>query len=166
MTRSLNMIEQETTQKIYEQDLQLWIKTTIQQLQNQEFTALDIEHLIEELTDLGKSDRTRFISNLKILLAHLLKLKIQQDAPSTMKQSWFNSVDEHRERILDDLSDNPSFKSFLEEAIQNAYPSAKKLAIKEGKRAQFGVIIHPEKDYPDDCPFVISQILDEDFYGL
>jgi hypothetical protein len=70
----------------------LWIQKTIHQLESQEFDALDIPHLIEELKDLGKSDKTSFVSNLKILLAHLLKLHVQADAPDTMRQSWLNSI--------------------------------------------------------------------------
>jgi hypothetical protein len=42
---------------LYNRDLQLWIEQTIQQLQNREFVSLDIEHLIEELVDLGKSEK-------------------------------------------------------------------------------------------------------------
>ncbi|MTJ08524.1 MULTISPECIES: DUF29 family protein [unclassified Anabaena] len=41
--------------RLYDSDLQLWIEQTIKQLQNREFASLDIEHLIEELVDLGKS---------------------------------------------------------------------------------------------------------------
>jgi len=33
---------------LYDQDLQLWIEQTIQQLQNHEFEALDIEHILDE----------------------------------------------------------------------------------------------------------------------
>ena len=70
---------------LYDSDLQLWIEQTIQQLQNHEFESLDIQHLIEELVDLGKSEKNTLRSNLKILLAHLLKLKIQHDEPDSMK---------------------------------------------------------------------------------
>ena len=59
---------------LYEHDLQYWIEQTIQQLRNREFGALDIEHLIEELVDLGKAEKNALKSNLTILLAHLLKL--------------------------------------------------------------------------------------------
>ncbi len=31
-----------------------------------------------------------------VLLAHLLKLKIQGDAPETMTGSWYDSINEHR----------------------------------------------------------------------
>ncbi len=151
---------------LYDRDLQLWIQQTIQQLQNHEFGSLDIEHLIEELVDLGKSERNTLKSNLKILLAHLLKLKIQHDVPDSMKASWYSSVVEHRQRVLDNLADTPSLKSFLVEAVEKAYPDARKVAIKEGKLAKFGVPIPSESEYPITCPFSIDQILDEDFYGL
>ena len=151
---------------LYDRDLQLWLEQTIQQLQNHEFESLDIEHLIEELVDLGKSERNTLKSNLKILLAHLLKLKIQHDVPDSMKASWYSSVVEHRQRVLDNLADAPSLKSFLVEAVEKAYPDARKVAIKEGKLAFFGVRVSQESEYPMICPFSIEQILDEDFYGL
>jgi hypothetical protein len=152
--------------KLYNSDLQLWIKQTIQQLQNREFTSLDIENLIEELISLGKSERNTLRSNLKILLAHLLKLKIQHNVPDSMKTSWYSSVVEHRQRVLDNLADTPSLKSFLIEAVEKAYPDARKLAIKESKLAKFGVRIPEESEYPIICPFGVEEILDEDFYGV
>ncbi|MEB3227684.1 MAG: DUF29 domain-containing protein [Synechocystis sp.] len=150
---------------LYDQDFQQWLSQTINHLENQQFDQLDIEHLIEELTDLGKSDKRALESNLMILLAHLLKVTIQPDAPEMMKESWFDSISEHRQRILYDLKEIPSLKSHLETAIAKAYPSARKLAIKEGKRARFGVRVPAEKEYPRQCPFTIAQILDEDFDG-
>ncbi|WP_016950457.1 DUF29 domain-containing protein [Anabaena sp. PCC 7108] len=150
---------------LYDHDLQLWISQTIQQLQNHEFESLDIEHLIEELVDLGKSERNTLRSNLKILLAHLLKLQVQHHVPDSMKASWYTSVVEHRQRVLDNLTDTPSLKSFLVEAVEKAYPDGRKIAIKEGKLAKFGVRVPEESEYPLTCPFLIEQILDEDFYG-
>lgn len=150
---------------LYDQDFQLWLSQTINQLENQQFDQLDLEHLIEELTDLGKSDKRSLESNFIILIAHLLKLKIQHDAPEMMKGSWFDSVSEHRQRILYDLEEMPSLKSHLETAIAKVYPSSRKLAIKEGKRAKFGVRVPLEKEYPLNCPFTVEQILDEDFEG-
>ncbi|MBW4620866.1 MAG: DUF29 domain-containing protein [Cyanosarcina radialis HA8281-LM2] len=151
---------------LYDRDFQLWLDRTIHQLKNREFGSLDIEHLIEELTDLGKSEKNALRGNLTILLAHLLKLQIQHDAPDTMKASWYDSVIEHRQRVLDNLSDTPSLQSFLSEAIEKAYPNARKVAIKEAKLAKLGVRMPEESEYPTTCPFAIEQILNEDFYGL
>lgn len=151
---------------LYEQDFQLWIQSTIHQLKERDFNSLDIEHLIEELVDLGKSDKTSLESNLEILLAHLLKLKVQNDVPETMQGSWYSSVDEHRSRIKKQMSKIPSLKPYLVTVIPEVYPDARKLAIKERKRAKFGVHIPDEKEYDLTCPFSVEQILDEDFYGL
>ena len=150
---------------LYDHDLQLWIEQTIDQLKNREFELIDIEHLIEELIDLGNSEKNRLKSNLKILLAHLLKLRVQFDAPDTMKGSWYSSVLEHRQRVLDNLADTPSLKGFLGEAVEKAYTDGRKLAIKEGKLARFGLQIPEESKYPLSCPFSLEEILDEDFYG-
>lgn len=153
-------------QTIYEQDFNLWLETTINNLKNHNFAALDIDNLVEELKDLGKSDQSSLESNLVILLAHLLKLKVQSDAPEMMTRSWYNSVDEHRTRIDKQLSKIPSLKRYFDTVIEQCYQTARKLAIKEGKRASFGVRIPTENEYPTKCPFDPDQILDEDFYGI
>ncbi|NCR78313.1 MAG: DUF29 domain-containing protein, partial [Microcystis aeruginosa K13-06] len=54
---------------LYEQDFQVWLATTISHLQKREFAALDTDNLIEELTELGKSEKRTLESNLMILLA-------------------------------------------------------------------------------------------------
>lgn len=46
---------------------------------------------------MGHSDRKALESNLMILIAHLLKLKIQNNVPEAMKGSWYDSVVEHRQ---------------------------------------------------------------------
>jgi len=153
-------------ENLYDQDFQEWIQKTIEHLQKSEFEQLDREHLIEELQDLGRSEKRSLESNLMILLAHLLKLKVQKNVPEMMQQSWLDSVDEHRKRIQKSVRETPSLKAFLPSAIESAYPDAYQLAIKEGKRAKFGVSIPKEIDYPLTCPFSVTEILDEDFYGL
>jgi len=85
---------------LYEEDFGLWIEQTIQQLKRRDLESLDIEHLIEELVDLGKSEKNALRGNLMILLAHLLKLQVQHDVPDMMKGSWYSSVLEHRQRVL------------------------------------------------------------------
>jgi hypothetical protein len=154
------------TATLYDLDLNRWIEQTIRQLRNREFEALDIEHLIAELTDLGKSEKNALKSNLTVLLAHLLKFRVQSDVPNRMKGSWYGSVLEHRQRVLNQLADTPSLKSFLPEASETAYADARKLAIKEGRLAQLGVRIPDEGEYSTTCPVAIAQILDEDFYGI
>ncbi|AFZ22504.1 protein of unknown function DUF29 [Cylindrospermum stagnale PCC 7417] len=151
--------------QLYEQDFNLWRESIIEQIKQHQFNDIDWEHLLLELEDMGKSEKRSFISNLTILIAHLLKLTVQSDAPEMMKGSWYSSVTEHRFRIKKDLEENPSFKNYITEVISQAYFDARKLAIKEGKKAKLGVRKPAEEEYPLDCPFLIDQLLDEDFYG-
>ena len=62
-----------TSNLLYEQDLNLWLLTTIKQLQQGDLNRLDIEHLIEELEGLAGRDRRELESRLEVLLSHLLK---------------------------------------------------------------------------------------------
>ena len=152
-------------QELYEADFQSWVQETISALERQDFAHLDIQHLLEELAELGRSDRKALASHLLILLAHLLKLRVQADAPEMMKGSWLVSVAEHRQQVLFDLQETPSLKSYLGEAIEKAYPQARRLAIREGRLARFGVCVPDEREYPLECPFGLDQVLDEEFYG-
>ena len=46
-----------TTKTLYEVDYSLWVQETAKQLQNQNFDALDLENLIEEVLDLSRRDK-------------------------------------------------------------------------------------------------------------
>ncbi|MCE2695978.1 MAG: DUF29 domain-containing protein [Nostocales cyanobacterium LE14-WE4] len=151
--------------QLYERDFNVWRETIIKKIKQQDFNDIDWEHLLLELEDMGKSEKRSFVSNLTILIAHLLKLTVQADAPEMMKGSWYSSVTEHRFRVKKDLEENPSFKNYLHEVIFIAYADARKLAIKESKNAKLGVRKPEETEYPLDFPFTIEQLLDEDFYG-
>jgi hypothetical protein len=155
-----------TESELYERDFQLWLTATIRQLEQGDFQALEVSHLVEELKELGKSDKNALEGDLMILLAHLLKLKVQSSAPESMKSSWYRSVIEHRERVIALLENTPSLKSHLAIAINKTYPKGRKVAIEESKFADFGISIPPEEEYPLDCPFPLEKILDENFYGL
>jgi predicted DNA-binding ribbon-helix-helix protein len=150
---------------LYERDFNRWIEVTIQQIQERRFQEVDWQHLLEELADMGKSEKRAFTSNLMVLLAHLLKLQVQADAPDSMKGSWYDSVVEHRARVKADLADNPSFKNFLDEAVKKAYKEARNLAIKQSKLAKLGIRQPSESEYPLECPFSCDQLLDDNFYG-
>lgn len=143
------------TNQLYDQDFNLWRESIIDQIKQHRFNEIDWEHLLLELEDMGKAEKRSFKSNLTILIAHLLKLTVQADAPETMRGSWYSSVTEHRFRIKKDLEENLSFKSYINEIIYQAYTDARKLAIKESKNAKLGVRKPSESEYTNDCPYLL-----------
>ena len=58
---------------LYEQDYYHWLVVTAELLKAGKLIELDTSHLIEEIEDLGKSQRQALKSNLRVLLMHLLK---------------------------------------------------------------------------------------------
>jgi len=122
---------------------------------------LDKEHLIEELEGMANRDRNELVSHLVILIAHLLKWQFQlnqlNERWSDFKgSSWRASIIEQRYRLKDQLESIPSLKRSLEEAITKAYPKAVSLAVKETGLSP--------KIFPKECPYLIEQLLDDDFY--
>ena len=74
----------------YEQDYLLWIEETVDQLRSKNFDRLDVENLIEEVLDLGRSQKRELKSRLGELLEHLLK-RIYVTMPDCYR-GWVESI--------------------------------------------------------------------------
>jgi len=148
MTAELNA----QRQSLYETDYLKWIDTTIDQLKQQNYADIDWENLIDEIEDMGRSARKGFRSSLVILLTHLLKWQFQ---PERRSNSWKASIVEHRRRILEDLEESPSFKSYLEQVFAKCYEAAIDQA-----SAETGL---PESTFPRSCPYTSTQLLEAGF---
>jgi hypothetical protein len=60
----------------YEADFYAWTMEQAQLLRSGEFSELDIENIAEELESMGRSDKREIESRLTVLLAHLLKWRV------------------------------------------------------------------------------------------
>jgi hypothetical protein len=138
---------------LYETDYLQWIETTIEQLRQRKYEAVDWKNLIEELADMGRSERKSLKSNLVIVLLHLLKWQYQ---PQNRSGSWKGSIVEHRRRIRDDLADSPSLKPYLREIFARCYADAVEQA-----SAETGL---PSDTFPSECPYTEAQALESSFF--
>ncbi|PZD73091.1 hypothetical protein C1752_02832 [Acaryochloris thomasi RCC1774] len=140
-------------QQIYETDFVEWVDRAAELLKQGNFSELDIEHLVEEVEDLGRSQRQALKSNLRILLIHLLKWQYQSDKRSS---SWISTVNEHRDRIYDLLEDSPSLRNRLLEDFAKTYTQARKRAASET-----GLDI---SKFPAECLYAPEQVLDDEYW--
>jgi len=145
----------------YEQDFQQWVEHHITLFKEKRLTELDIEHLIEELEDMGKSNKYELNSRFTALLAHLLKWQYQykqlQDQWGTFTGgSWRGTITEQRLQITKLLRKNPSLKRYLADTLIEAYPDGLKIVA-----AETGL---PKTTFPEICPYTLEQVLDENFY--
>ncbi|NJL83928.1 MAG: DUF29 domain-containing protein [Chloroflexaceae bacterium] len=137
---------------LYETDFYAWIQQQIELLQAEKWQELDRTNLIEEIESLGRKERQELRNRLGILLAHLLKWQFQ---PTNRSNSWLSTIREQRLQINLLLSDSPSLKSYLSEALAIADELALTLALQE---TQLG-----EEIFPETCPYTLEQILDSQF---
>ncbi|WP_250122723.1 DUF29 domain-containing protein [Chroococcidiopsis sp. CCMEE 29] len=106
---------------LYEQDYYLWLEQTAKQLALGRWNEVDVTNLVEEINDMGKSERRALESNLTVILLHLLKYKYQ---PTHRSNSWLASILEHRLRIKKQLKESPSLRPYLEKVFSECYSDA------------------------------------------
>ena len=110
MTRELET----NRQSLYETDYLKWIQTTVEKLRVGDYPNIEWENLIEEIEDMGRSERRSLKSNLIIVLTHLLKWQFQ---PELRSGSWKGSTVEHRRRIREALKDHPALNLILKRCL-------------------------------------------------
>jgi hypothetical protein len=138
---------------VYRQDYQRWLDGQIALLRAGRLDELDVEHLIEEMEEMGIGNRRALSSHLIILIAHLLKWQFQ---PEHRCSSWRGSIIEQRVQIEDLLETAPSLKRTIPELVGRVYPKALKIAIQETGIAA--------SRFPRESPFGPEQLLDGEYY--
>lgn len=139
-------------QRDYEQDFYAWTLRNAELLRQGRFSEIDVEHLAEELEDMGKSERRALESHLRTVVLHLLKWRFQ---PALRGASWRQSVRNGRIAIRNILRDSPSLARQLPEMLTDEYPAARADAADETGLG--------EPAFPKVCPFTLEQVLDADF---
>lgn len=140
------------SQTLYEIDYLQWIDTTVEKLRSRDYANVDWESLIEEIEDMGRSERRSLKSNLIIVLVHLLKWQFQ---PECRSGSWEGSIVEHRRRIREAISESPSLQPYFESLFAECYLQAVKQAKAETKL--------PLETFPRLCPYELAEVLNDQF---
>jgi len=154
-TQAKNQVQTEQAishRDLYEKDFCLWVEMALELLQEGNLKDLDLENLLEEIEDMGNSQKQALESNLKVILMHLLKYKYQ---PEKRSNSWLYTLTEHRQRIRKAFKNSPSLKRHFLQEFADVYLDAKKLAAIET-----GL---PSHTFPPESPFTPDQVTDEEY---
>ena len=137
----------------YEADFYQWSLEQARLLRSGEWKSVDVEHLAEEIEDMGKGVRREWESRLKVLIVHLLKWVFQPELRGT---SWQLTIQEQRDQLHELLADNPSLKNQMTASLDRTYPRAVKRTALETSLI--------EETFPTECPFRLEDILNESFW--
>jgi len=139
---------------LYDEDFFEWTRRSAELLRAGQFEQADIEHVAEEIEELGKRDLKELHRRARALMAHLLVGQLQ---PANQSSSRLSPVTEEQIWLENLLEQSPSLKSKLAQELPACYAEAVRLAIAMARTA-----VGRER-FPAECPFTVEQILGSDF---
>jgi hypothetical protein len=138
---------------LYEIDYYAWTQRQVELIKKRRWEELDLDNLLEELEEMGKSSKSALESRLEILFMHLLKWQFQSENRSN---SWKASILEQRQKLEKLLKENPSLKLKLADIVYDVYEDARISASKETNL--------PLNAFPEVMPFTYEQAMNPHFW--
>lgn len=138
---------------LYDTDFAEWTARNADLLRQGRLEEADLEHIAEEIEDLGKNWHRALDSHVYQLMIHLLKCQFQPDYPG--RNGWSRTILAQRIEIEKLLDKAPSLKNKFRETLAQNYAYALKLAAFET-----GL---PASTFPAVCPYTPELLLDETF---
>jgi len=147
--------------ELYESDFYVWTQRQAEALRRLAATRpnldLDFPHLIEEVEDLGTSQRDAVRSQLRRILEHCLKL--EYSVATDPRGGWYDTILDARAELDDKLS--PSLRRDLEQHLPRLWSQAR-------SKADNGLRRFGEADaadvLPADCPYRLDDLLSDGWY--
>jgi hypothetical protein len=136
----------------YEQDLVLWANEQAALLRAGRFSELDIEHVADEIEDVGKAAENELERRLGELLVEVLKWQCK---PAHRCLAWTREIALLRSIAEGCFKEAPSLRVLLadSEFVNNVWSDALVAVIADTGR----------DDFPDECPWPMSTLLAPDW---
>jgi hypothetical protein len=142
------------TAQLYERDFYAWAKAQAELLRAGQYSDLDLEHLIDEVDDLGESLKRSARSRIRTIIEHLLKL--EHSPARDPRAGWYDTILAQRSDLADELT--ASIRREVEPALAELYDRARQTAAaslrNHGGRAAADAL-------PQACPYTLDQITNE-----
>ena len=114
------------TVQTYDTDFLDWTQEQSALLRAWRWDALDLEHLTEEVEDMGREQKLALQSLLRQILLYLLKLAFSPACAPRAK--WTEDIIEFRDQAQTRIEATPSLKHFAPELFAKAWQQARRAA--------------------------------------
>jgi hypothetical protein len=148
-------------EQLYEKDFYAWTRAQAKALRRLAATRpnveLDFDHLIEEVADLGVSQRDAVRSQVRRLIEHCLKLEYYPThAP---RVGWYETIIDARTEIEDKVT--PTIRRGLPRRLPRLWQQAR-------RDTAAALRLHGEHvaadALPAECPYRLADLLRHDWY--
>jgi Domain of unknown function DUF29 len=138
----------------YDTDFYTWTQAQAAALRAKDWSALDVDHLAEEIADLGQTIENAIESQLDRLVLHLLKYRY--DPAQRPRRGWRLTIRHARRELARLLRKNPGLQHHPARYLPTAYRHAR-----DDAPDATGL---PLATFPAACEWTVDQVLDEDFW--
>ena len=135
----------------YEEDFYAWCRVQADLLRSGRVSELDLEHLTDEVEDLGDALKRSVRNRIRTIIEHLLKLECSPARDP--RPGWRATVRTQRVRLRDALT--PSLRREIEDELAELYADARALA--EGALRDHAEDAAADA-LPGSCPYTLDQI--------
>ena len=137
----------------YASDVFAWANEQAALLRSGNLSAIDIEHIAEEIEDVGKSEQRELANHMVVLLAHLLKWDCQKARRGSI---WQRTIVGQRKEIGYELRHAPSLKVFFQDTEWLDLVWTRTVIAASNETGL--------DDFPETCPWTMQQVLSNDFW--
>jgi hypothetical protein len=136
---------------LYDEDFYAWSRQQADLLRAGSFPELDLDHLIEEVDDLGGALKRSVRSRIGTIIEHLLKLG--HSPAQDPRGGWYDTIITQRRDLAEELT--PSIRREIEPELARLYDRARtdtatSLRLRGEANAADAL--------PADCPYSLEQI--------
>jgi Domain of unknown function DUF29 len=142
--------------QLYEADFYAWTRQQALALRRFARTRpnlpLDLEHIAEEIQDLGKSERDTVYSLAQRVIEHFLLI---EHSPATdQRLHWADEIDTFRDQMKRKLS--PTIRRHLKRDLGEVYADGRRIVAR--KMGRYGEE-QAAAALPAHCPYTVEQVL-------
>jgi hypothetical protein len=137
---------------LYEDDFYAWSREQAALLRDKRFAELDLEHLVEEVEDLGGALKRSVRSRIGTIIEHLLKL--EHSPAQDPRGGWYDTIITQRRDLVEELT--PTIRREVEPDFRRLYDRAR-------ADAATSLRVHGEAKaadaLPADCVYSFEQVV-------
>ena len=149
---------------LYFDDVWTWSRRQAAALRRRNWSALDLENVIEEIEDVGNRHSDAWTSYCTNVIAHLLQIE-SSGSPEDFRH-WKEEIEAWRDSMFDLLADSPGMKHELSGLLDKAWKRGRRDAVRELVKHGGAVEAAVEKrlrrswelQLPQECPYTLVEI--------
>ena len=139
---------------LHDRDFNLWTEEIKKAIANRDLENMDWDNLLDEIDDMGKSDKRALRSYIQRLIEHIFKIKYWESERDRALNGWKIEVINFRIQIANILEDSPSLNNYLADNYRKWYQQSY-------QKYQKGILFKmPSFEYVE-----LEQLMQDDYFG-